>query len=81
MQRATIGQISNVEEGRTKDQNYHFAMNGKTWATVKKHFYHLLPKLIQKGTIFARMAPDQKAELVDELQNIDYVVLKNKRQI
>ena len=56
------------------DQNYHFAMTGHTWGSIKTLFSHLLPKLIQKGTVFARMAPDQKAQLVEELQSIDYVV-------
>jgi len=27
-----------------------------------------------KGTIFARMSPDQKQNLVQELQKLDYVV-------
>ncbi|TRY61546.1 hypothetical protein TCAL_03194 [Tigriopus californicus] len=55
-------------------RDYHFAMSGRTWGVVKSHFPHLLPKLILKGTIFARMAPDQKAQLVEELQGIDYIV-------
>ena len=38
------------------------------------HFPHLLAKVIRKGTIFARMSPDQKAQLVEEYQDIDYIV-------
>ena len=26
------------------------------------------------GTVFARMSPDQKAQLIEEYQNIDYIV-------
>jgi hypothetical protein len=54
-------------------------MCGKTWGIVRTHFNHLLPKLIQRGAIFARMAPEQKAQLVEEFQGIDYVsfLLKN----
>jgi magnesium-transporting ATPase (P-type) len=64
---------SDAELGRLLPQNYHFAMSGKTWGVVRTHFYHLLPKLITRGTIFARMAPEQKAQLVEEYQAIDYV--------
>ena len=53
---------------------YHFAMSGKSWAVLKTYFPHLIPKIIQRGTIFARMSPDQKAQLVEEYQSIDYVV-------
>ena len=67
-------QIQNVEEGRRIDQNYHFAMSGQTWGIIKTNFSHVLPKIIQKGTVFARMAPDQKAQLVEEFQSIDYIV-------
>eukprot|EP00095_Tigriopus_kingsejongensis_P002264 snap_masked-scaffold633_size121756-processed-gene-0.12 protein:Tk02264 transcript:snap_masked-scaffold633_size121756-processed-gene-0.12-mRNA-1 annotation:"probable cation-transporting atpase 13a3-like" len=55
-------------------RDYHFAMNGRSWGVIRAHFPHLLPKLILKGTIFARMAPDQKAQLVEELQAVDYIV-------
>merc|ERR1712066_184400 len=49
-------------------------MSGKSWGVLKVHFPHLLPKIIQRGTIFARMSPDQKAQLVEEYQAIDYIV-------
>ena len=77
MERTTANlQIENIEEGRRRrsDKNYHFAMSGQTWAILKTHFAHILPKIIQKGTVFARMAPDQKAQLVEEFQRIDYIV-------
>ena len=49
-------------------------MSGKSWAILRNHFPHLLVKIIQRGTIFARMSPDQKAQLVEEFQAIDYIV-------
>lgn len=55
-------------------KNYHFAVTGKSWSILKAHFPKYLPKIIQKGTIFARMSPDQKAQLVEEYQDIDYIV-------
>ncbi|NXU58854.1 AT133 ATPase, partial [Turnix velox] len=53
---------------------YHFAMNGKSFAVILEHFQDLVPKLVLHGTVFARMAPDQKTQLVEALQNVDYFV-------
>uniref|UniRef100_A0A8C6YZT1 ATPase 13A3 n=1 Tax=Nothoprocta perdicaria TaxID=30464 RepID=A0A8C6YZT1_NOTPE len=49
---------------------YHFAMNGKSFAVILEHFQDLVPKLVLHGTVFARMAPDQKTQLVEALQNL-----------
>ncbi|MEE6501484.1 hypothetical protein FKM82_004204 [Ascaphus truei] len=51
--------------------DYHFAMNGKSFAVILEHFQDLVPKLVLHGTVFARMAPDQKTQLVEELQNVE----------
>nr|XP_020664199.1 probable cation-transporting ATPase 13A3 [Pogona vitticeps] len=51
---------------------YHFAMDGKSFAVIQEHFQDLMPKLVLHGTVFARMAPDQKTQLVEALQNVDY---------
>uniref|UniRef100_A0A5F8HHD5 Polyamine-transporting ATPase 13A3 n=1 Tax=Monodelphis domestica TaxID=13616 RepID=A0A5F8HHD5_MONDO len=48
---------------------YHFAMNGKSFSVILEHFQDLVPKLVLHGTVFARMAPDQKTQLVEALQN------------
>ncbi|XP_028011320.2 polyamine-transporting ATPase 13A2 isoform X4 [Eptesicus fuscus] len=52
----------------------HLALSGSTFAVLKKHFPRLLPKVLVQGTIFARMAPEQKTELVCELQKLQYCV-------
>ncbi|KAJ8921226.1 hypothetical protein NQ315_013698 [Exocentrus adspersus] len=54
--------------------NYRFAMTGKVWAAVKDYYPELLPRLCTRGNIFARMAPDQKQQLIQELQNLGYCV-------
>ncbi|XP_064185048.1 polyamine-transporting ATPase 13A3-like isoform X1 [Anguilla rostrata] len=54
--------------------SYHFAMSGRTFAIILEHFSELLPKLLLCGTVYARMAPDQKTQLVEELQKVDYYV-------
>ncbi|XP_056215078.1 probable cation-transporting ATPase 13A5 isoform X1 [Falco biarmicus] len=54
--------------------NYHFAMNGKSYQVITKHFYSLLPKILVNATVFARMSPGQKSSLIEEFQKLDYYV-------
>nr|XP_023026840.1 probable cation-transporting ATPase 13A3 [Leptinotarsa decemlineata] len=54
--------------------NYRFAMTGKVWEVIKEHYPDLLPRICTRGTIFARMAPEQKQQLVQELQGLGYCV-------
>ncbi|XP_033335964.2 polyamine-transporting ATPase anne boleyn isoform X1 [Megalopta genalis] len=58
---------------RSKNQ-YVFSLTGKTWALVKQYYPDLIPKLVTRGAIFARMSPDQKQQLVQELQSLGYYV-------
>ncbi|XP_028265066.1 polyamine-transporting ATPase 13A2 isoform X2 [Parambassis ranga] len=53
---------------------YHLAINGKSFAALCDHFPEHLPKILMRATIFARMAPDQKTQLVKELQKLNYRV-------
>ncbi|TRY64847.1 hypothetical protein DNTS_028716 [Danionella cerebrum] len=62
-----------VDESRPQEQ-YHFAMSGKSFAVIIEHFQDLLQKLVLHGTVFARMAPDQKTQLVETLESVDYFV-------
>ncbi|KFV75437.1 putative cation-transporting ATPase 13A5, partial [Dryobates pubescens] len=59
-------------EGETS--NFHFAMNGKSYQVIIKHFYSLLPKILVNATVFARMSPGQKSSLVEEFQKLNYYV-------
>uniref|UniRef100_A0A2K5MS87 ATPase cation transporting 13A2 n=1 Tax=Cercocebus atys TaxID=9531 RepID=A0A2K5MS87_CERAT len=52
----------------------HLALSGPTFGIIMKHFPKLLPKVLVQGTVFARMAPEQKTELVCELQKLQYCV-------
>uniref|UniRef100_A0A8D0G6A1 Cation-transporting ATPase 13A3 n=1 Tax=Sphenodon punctatus TaxID=8508 RepID=A0A8D0G6A1_SPHPU len=56
------------------DASYHFAISGKSFSVIADHFPDLLPKLLLCGTVYARMAPDQKTQLVEALQRVDYYV-------
>ncbi|XP_028988341.1 polyamine-transporting ATPase 13A3-like [Betta splendens] len=57
-----------------QDQSFHFAVNGRAFAVITEHFPHLIQKLALRATVFARMTPDQKTQLVDALQSMDYIV-------
>ncbi|CAL1544453.1 unnamed protein product [Lymnaea stagnalis] len=52
----------------------HLAINGRSFGVITSHFPELLPKICVQGTIFARMSPDQKCQLIENLQALDYTV-------
>lgn len=56
--------------------NYRFAMTGKVWDVVKEHYPELLARLVTRGSVFARMSPEHKQQLVQELQALGYCVGK-----
>ncbi|XP_067658153.1 polyamine-transporting ATPase 13A3-like isoform X1 [Haliotis asinina] len=57
-----------------ENQRFHFAVTGKSWAVIRQFFPDMLAKIVVRGTIFARMGPDQKAQLVECLQALGYYV-------
>uniref|UniRef100_A0A8C4DKZ7 Polyamine-transporting ATPase 13A3 n=1 Tax=Dicentrarchus labrax TaxID=13489 RepID=A0A8C4DKZ7_DICLA len=57
-----------------QEQSYHFAVSGRAFAVITEHFPQLVQKLVLRATVFARMAPDQKTQLVEVMQSIDYTV-------
>ncbi|XP_010754766.2 probable cation-transporting ATPase 13A3 isoform X2 [Larimichthys crocea] len=69
----SLEDVCHVDEEKTQEL-YHFAMNGKSFAVIEEHFPDMLQKLVLHGTVFARMAPDQKTQLVETLQGVDYFV-------
>ncbi|CAH8509476.1 unnamed protein product [Schistosoma intercalatum] len=54
--------------------DFHLAMSGKTWAIIREYYPWLIPKLVVKGTVFARFRPEQKAQLIESLQSVGYFV-------
>uniref|UniRef100_A0A8D0AV22 ATPase 13A3 n=1 Tax=Sander lucioperca TaxID=283035 RepID=A0A8D0AV22_SANLU len=68
-----LEEVCHVDEPKTQEL-YHFAMNGKSFAVISEHFPDMLQKLVLHGTVFARMAPDQKTQLIEALQGVDYFV-------
>ncbi|XP_067049944.1 polyamine-transporting ATPase 13A3-like isoform X4 [Acropora muricata] len=65
-----------LEERRrpTPCPSYHFAMSGKTFSLIRNHSPELLKKLLISGTVFARMSPEQKTQLIEGIQKLSYCV-------
>ncbi|KAL2103581.1 hypothetical protein ACEWY4_000449 [Coilia grayii] len=53
---------------------YHLAVNGKSFSALCDFFPEYLSKVLMRATVYARMAPDQKTQLVTELQKLNYRV-------
>ncbi|KAG9509462.1 putative cation-transporting ATPase 13A3 [Fragariocoptes setiger] len=56
------------------DTRVHVAITGETWDTIRTYYPHLLDAVCVRGTVFARMGPDQKQQLVEHLQSLQYYV-------
>lgn len=57
------------------DSNLHIAITGKTFAIIRDEFPEsFLEQISIRGTIFARMSPEQKQQLIELLQSVDYYV-------
>ena len=54
--------------------SFNFAMTGKTFGILRKSFPRIFEKILVNGTVYARMSPDQKAQLVEHLISIGYCV-------
>nr|XP_029480022.1 probable cation-transporting ATPase 13A3 isoform X4 [Oncorhynchus nerka] len=70
----SLDDVGHEAYGEQHKQGYHFAMSGRSFAVITEHFPDLVQKLALHATIFARMAPDQKTQLVEVLQSVDYTV-------
>ncbi len=57
-----------------ESDNYTFAMDGRTFGVLRKHFHDLFEKTLLNGVVYARMSPDQKAQLVESLIGVGYCV-------
>lgn len=52
------------------DVKTHLAISGKSFSVIEKYFPNLLSKICVQGTIFARMLPDQKCQLIQKQQEL-----------
>ncbi|XP_077551510.1 polyamine-transporting ATPase 13A3-like [Haemaphysalis longicornis] len=56
------------------ESDIRFAVDGQSFAVLRLHFPDVYEKLLVNGAVFARMTPQQKVELVEDLQSIGYAV-------
>lgn len=56
------------------DSKTHLALTGETWDVILKYYPEMLNSVCVRGTVFARMAPHQKQQLVEQLQTLEYYV-------
>uniref|UniRef100_A0AAY5KLV7 ATPase cation transporting 13A2 n=1 Tax=Esox lucius TaxID=8010 RepID=A0AAY5KLV7_ESOLU len=71
------GAIQGSEDIHSQDvkvNKYHLAINGMSFSALCDYFPEYLPKVLMRGTVYARMAPEQKTQLVKELQKLNYRV-------
>ncbi|XP_072036622.1 polyamine-transporting ATPase 13A3-like [Amphiura filiformis] len=59
-------------ENRDKKQLY--ALDGRTFAAIRRHHQHVIPNIVSKGLVLARMSPDQKQEFVEYLEEYQFCV-------
>ena len=54
--------------------DFHIVATGKTFSALRRFYPDLLRRVIVCGTVFARMAPEQKQQLIELLQELGYYV-------
>ncbi len=61
--------IEEYNQNSTNKSKYHFAISGKSFDFVCNHQKsHLFEMMIKYGSVYARMTPDQKQKLIEELK-------------
>lgn len=74
LESGTVSPATDDGSASTLGNGYCFVMTGKTWTVARMHFSDVIPRLVTRGTVFARMTPDHKQQLVQELQALGYYV-------
>jgi cation-transporting ATPase 13A3/4/5 len=72
-----VTEVITGDQGHTVDipepDRICFALTGTSWERIRKYFPEILSKLVVMGLVFARMSPEQKQQLVEELQSLGSV--------
>ncbi|XP_066997262.2 polyamine-transporting ATPase 13A3 [Anabrus simplex] len=74
MNNGFVPEEGDAELGGQSNTDYRFALTGRTWGVIRDELPELLPKIITRGAVFARMSSDQKQQLVLDLKELGYYV-------
>uniref|UniRef100_T1GC36 P-type ATPase A domain-containing protein n=1 Tax=Megaselia scalaris TaxID=36166 RepID=T1GC36_MEGSC len=70
-----LGSFSSLDTCLTTTESWKgVEAEGKTWEVIRDNHPDILPKIVARGSVFARMSPDQKQELIVELQSLGHYV-------
>ncbi|CAH0697574.1 unnamed protein product [Spodoptera exigua] len=56
------------------EPRYKIVMTGDTWRVLREHYPNMVPRVVARGAVFARMSSDQKQQLIVEYQALGYYV-------
>ncbi|XP_068624678.1 probable cation-transporting ATPase W08D2.5 [Battus philenor] len=54
--------------------NYKIVMTGDAWRVLREQYSAMVPRVVTRGAVFARMTADQKQQLIVEYQALGYYV-------
>ncbi|CAK9299302.1 unnamed protein product [Gordionus sp. m RMFG-2023] len=69
-----IGTIDYFDNEYIEENSYTLAITGESFDMLRKYFPDIIPKLMVKGGIFSRMLPEQKAQLIEHMKEMEYYV-------
>ncbi|CAJ0599525.1 unnamed protein product [Cylicocyclus nassatus] len=69
-----VKNVKDAKLGQLIQSSYHLAISGPTFAVITHEYPELLDSLVTVCDVFARMAPNQKQQLINCLQKIGYTV-------
>lgn len=67
--------IVDVENG-VMGKDYAFSITGNAWRILREEYTNVLPQVLVKAAVFARMSSDQKKEVLSELSSLGYGTCK-----
>ncbi|XKL68889.1 hypothetical protein PGB90_006658 [Kerria lacca] len=74
-QNTKIFSISNIELGLgIGSVNRKYVLTGHMWSAIRELFPHKVNHILQHAAIFARMSADQKQQVIQELQAMEFYV-------
>nr|CAB3224445.1 probable cation-transporting ATPase 13A3 [Phallusia mammillata] len=65
---------SYVSVAMENQENWHLAVSGSDMEIIKTYFPEWVDVIATKGTVFARMSPEQKTDLMEDLEEVGYHV-------